>query len=132
MPTRINPGRASEEPPPRSPDPTPTAVAVVCAIVSLCRRLQATILRQRQRRRLTPLYDTIVSSRNCRRSHLSPFPLPYKHTPSHFPPVSACSSAFSIRPTPMFLFYHPAWRRQRPRPFSFASARSTIAAYRRD
>jgi len=53
----------------------------------------------------TPLYDTIVSSRNCHRSHLSPFPLSCKHTAAHFPPVN--SSALSIRSTP-FLFYHPA------------------------
>lgn len=78
--------------PPSPSGPTPAAVAVVCAIVSLCRRLQATILRQlhppprwRRQQRLTSLYDTIVSSRNCRRSHLSPFPLPCKHTPAPFP-----------------------------------------------
>lgn len=46
IPTRINPrvGRARDHPS-VSPAQSPAAVAVVCAIVSLCRRLQATILR---------------------------------------------------------------------------------------
>lgn len=72
-----------------------------------------------KQQRLTPLYDTIVSSRNCRRSHLSPFPLPCKHTPAHFPPVN--SSVLSIRPTPDVPLLPPGAARRRS--FSSASSR---------
>jgi len=86
------------------------------------------------------LYDTIVSSRNCRRSHLSPFPLPREHTPAHFPPVN--SSALSNSPPTLDISLLPprggggggsggdddGGRSLYPR----ARARYYAAAYRRD